>query len=477
MILDEILANKHREVAERKARRPLAELEAAAASAPPVRGFARALRRPGVSIIAEIKRKSPSGGELRPGASAEELARTYAANGAAALSVLTDLTYFGGTDADLGKARAASGLPVLRKDFVVDPYQVHEARAIGADAVLLIVRALEQSELVSLLALADRLGLDALVETHSEEELRRALDAGASILGVNNRDLDTLVTDPTLALRLRDRVPGDVAFVAESGIHGPEQVRELAEAGVDAALIGESLVRADDAGARLWDYVAAGRRAGRTVVKICGIRTVEEGRAALGAGADWLGFVLWEGSKRYLGVEDARSVVGQLRQEFEDWSAVGVFVNPDPAYVKDAQARCGLDLVQLSGHEEPGLVSRMPGRTMKALHVRAGQEGEAVTAMREEAYGAEYYLLDTHRDGSYGGTGTTFDWTALRGAPQPYLLAGGLRPDNVQEALRALAPFGVDVSSGVEFAGGGKDPRLVRAFVEAVRSGDLAHAG
>ncbi len=477
MILDEILTAKRREVAERKQRRPLAELDAAVSAMPPTRGFERALRRPGVSAIAEIKRKSPSGGELRPGASAEELARAYAANGAAALSVLTDFVYFGGTDTDLRQARAESGLPVLRKDFVVDPYQLYEARALGADAVLLIVRALEQAELASLLALADRLGLDALVETHSEEELRRALDAGARIVGVNNRDLDTLITDPTLALRLRSLVPPNVTFVAESGIRGPDEVRALAAAGVDAALIGESLVRAEDPGARLWEYVAAGRRGRHTVVKICGIRGVDEGRTALAAGADWLGFVLWEGSKRCIQPEDAAGIVRTLREERPGWSAVGVFVNPDPEFVQDVRARCDLDLVQLSGHEEPALVAGLSGRAMKALHVRPGQESESARTVRDDAYGAAYYLLDTHRDGAYGGTGATFDWTALRAAPQAYLLAGGLHPDNVESALDTLAPFGVDVSSGVEFAGGGKDPRRVKAFVDAVRRYDIAHAG
>jgi indole-3-glycerol phosphate synthase len=269
VILDEILAAKRREVAARKAVLPLGALErelgATGGGAPPDaepaagtlhRPFAAALRRPGVGIIAEIKRRSPSGGELRPGASASELAATYAANGAVALSVLTDAAYFGGSDDDLVEARSRGGLPTLRKDFVVDPYQVYEARLLGADAVLLIVRALEQAQLERLLGLAHRLGLEALVETHSAEEVRRALDAGARVVGVNNRDLDTLVTDPSLALRLRALVPAGCAYVAESGLGEPAHIRALAEAGVDAALIGEALLKAPDPGARLRELVA-----------------------------------------------------------------------------------------------------------------------------------------------------------------------------------------------------------------------------
>jgi indole-3-glycerol phosphate synthase len=259
VILDEILAYKRVEVEERRARRPLADLEAASAAAPAPRGFRAALvAAPGVSVIAEVKRRSPSGGELRPGASAADLAALYAANGAAALSVLTDLRYFGGSDDDLARARAAAPLPALRKDFVVDAYQVHEARAIGADAVLLIVRALEQAALVRLLGLARDLGLDALVEAHSADEVRRALDAGADLLGVNNRDLDRLVTDTTLAPRLRPMVPAGVTFVAESGIQGPDQMRALAAVGADAVLVGESLLRQADPGARLRELVEAG---------------------------------------------------------------------------------------------------------------------------------------------------------------------------------------------------------------------------
>ena len=254
MILDEILAHKRREVAERRAVRP----SFAIADAPPTRGFAEALRQPGVSVIAEFKRRSPSGGDLRPGAPAAAMAGIYADCGAAALSVLTDERYFGGSDADLVSARAVCDLPVLRKDFVIDPYQLHEARAIGADAVLLIVRSLSDALLSELIQVARTLGMDALVETHSEEEVRRALDAGATLIGVNNRDLDTLTTDVSLAPRLRPLVPPECLFVAESGVSSVAQIAILADAGVDAVLIGEALLRDPDPGPRLRELVAAG---------------------------------------------------------------------------------------------------------------------------------------------------------------------------------------------------------------------------
>ena len=255
MILDEILAHKRLEVAERKRLRPLPPLPTALERP---RSFSGALRQPGVAFIAEIKRKSPSGGELRPGASAADLAAMYESAGAAALSVLTDAAYFGGTDDDLVTARHVSGLPALRKDFVVDPYQVYEARALGADAVLLIVRALADTELEELLDLTQRLGIEALVETHSAAEVVRALKVGARIIGVNNRDLDTLVTDVSLAPRLRPLVPPECVCVAESGISEPEQVATLLAAGIDAILIGESLLRSPDPGTKLRKLIEAG---------------------------------------------------------------------------------------------------------------------------------------------------------------------------------------------------------------------------
>jgi indole-3-glycerol phosphate synthase len=258
VILDEILSHKRREVDDRRSRHPTFDLDGLA----PARSFKHALRQPGVGVIAEFKRRSPSGGEIRPGASVVDIAREYQAHGAAALSILTDEKYFGGSDADLVSSREAVALPVLRKDFVIDAYQLYEARAIGADAVLLIVRALSDPELRALLGLANQLHLDALVETHSADEVRRALDAGAMLVGVNNRDLDTLVTDVSLAPRLRPMVPAECVFVAESGVSSPEQVAMLNEAGVDAVLIGEALMRTPDPGARLGQLVAAGQRGG-----------------------------------------------------------------------------------------------------------------------------------------------------------------------------------------------------------------------
>jgi phosphoribosylanthranilate isomerase len=212
-----------------------------------------------------------------------------------------------------------------------------------------------------------------------------------------------------------------------------------------------------------------------TVVKICGLRSLAEARVAVEAGADLLGFIFWKPGRRFIPPSEAARIIATLRAESffaKHWSAVGVFVDPTLGEVREAAEVCGLDYVQLSGDEPADLVRAMPRPTLKALHVRTGQEHRAAETIAHNTLGAHRYLLDTHADALPGGTGVAFDWLALDGVGPRCLVAGGLRPETVAGALDVLAPYGVDVSSGVEFPSGGKDPRLIRAFVEAVRNHD-----
>jgi indole-3-glycerol phosphate synthase len=243
-ILEEILASTRDELEIRRRSLPIEELAGAATATRP--SMRDALARPGLCVIAEFKRRSPSAGEIRPGCSPAEVALAYERGGAAAISVLTDGPYFGGSLADLRAVAAACSLPLLRKDFIIDPYQLHEARAAGASAVLLIVAALTDDELRSLHAGAHELALDVLVEVHDASELERALLAGASLVGVNNRDLRDFSVDPQRTFELLELIPPDVLVVAESGIRGPEQLARLEAAGVAAALVGERLMRAPE---------------------------------------------------------------------------------------------------------------------------------------------------------------------------------------------------------------------------------------
>jgi indole-3-glycerol phosphate synthase len=262
-ILAEILAAKADEIAARKDARGLVELARACSHVSPPRGFAEALRRTDdgpVRVIAEIKRASPSAGAIRAGADPVAIAREYEAGGASALSVLTDEKFFDGRLEFLGQVRDAVALPLLRKDFIIDPYQVVEARAAGADAVLLIVAALDDSTLGALREQIEGLGMDALVEVHSAEEARRAVGCGASLIGVNHRNLATFEVDTSLTGRLRGSLPEGAVVVGESGIRTSEDLIAMAEAGADAVLVGERLMRAESPGAALSELIEGARR-------------------------------------------------------------------------------------------------------------------------------------------------------------------------------------------------------------------------
>jgi indole-3-glycerol phosphate synthase len=244
--LEELIMATAARLEERKAVRPFAELEAMVGDAPRCLPFAEALSRPGTSVIAEHKRRSPSAGSIREGTNVTEIVRAYERGGAAALSILTEHDHFGGSLDDLAEARRASDIPILRKDFTIDPYQVYEARAYGADAVLLVVGSLELRALGMLHGIARELEMDAIVEVHDEDELNAALDIDADVIGINNRNLQDFSVDLQVTFDLLTDVPAGKTVVSESGIHTSADVEELEQVGVDAVLVGEALMRAPD---------------------------------------------------------------------------------------------------------------------------------------------------------------------------------------------------------------------------------------
>lgn len=255
MILDEIAAHKREEIDACKKAVSLEALERRSATAEPPRDFTGALSRQGMGLIAEVKRASPSKGDIVPDVDAVALAALYEEAGARACSILTDQRYFKGSLDDLTAVHHGVALPCLRKEFVLDTYQVYEARAAGADAVLLIVRMLAGSQLMELLSLAQALGMSALVEIHSEEELDRAIEAGAHIVGINNRDLDALTVDLDTTLQLRRRVPNGCLVVSESGIETRDDVKRLEDCGVDAILVGTALLTSGDVRAKIQELL------------------------------------------------------------------------------------------------------------------------------------------------------------------------------------------------------------------------------
>lgn len=257
MVLDQIVTHKKEEVAARKTAVSLQQLEERLERVDPPRDFRAALRKDGISLIAEIKRASPSRGDILPGVDAVGLASVYEHSGARALSVLTDGKFFKGSLDDLVTARQNVRIPCLRKEFIIDAYQIYEARAAQADAILLIVRILSDEQLTEYIELARSLGMYALVETHSEEEIGRAVHARAHIIGINNRDLDTLEVNFETTLRLKHCVPGGHMLVSESGIHTRDQVKRLEGGGVDAILVGESLMMSSDIRAKIRELLGS----------------------------------------------------------------------------------------------------------------------------------------------------------------------------------------------------------------------------
>jgi indole-3-glycerol phosphate synthase/phosphoribosylanthranilate isomerase len=466
-ILDDIFAYKRTELVERKRARPLADVQAKAAQAAPPRDFVAALRenpsRP--ALIAEVKRASPSRGLLVEDFDPLCLARAYQQNGVAAISVLTDEHFFQGHLGYLKAIRAEVGLPLLRKDFVFDPYQVYEARTAGADAILLIVAMLSDEELHMLYRLARELGMAALVEVHDEAELRRALALQPRLIGVNNRDLRTFQVDIETTARLRSFVPPDVTLVAESGIHTDADVDRLAQIGADAMLVGESLVVAEDIGAKVRELT---RR--HTRVKICGITTQQDALAAVDAGADMIGFNFYPKSRRYITPEACWRIVSALTQYAPHVTLVGVFVNAIRSEIEAIADDCHLDLVQFSGDEPPEFLRALGPRAFKGIRPTSLEEAQT-DAARFARSASPALLVDAYRPGEYGGTGHTGDWGLAQklAAQYPILLAGGLTPDNVAAAVAQVHPWGVDVASGVESRPGKKDASKMTTFVQAAR--------
>ena len=383
--------------------------------------FADALAQPGLRAIAEVKRRSPSAGDLRPDADPAKLAAQFAKAGAAAISVLVD-GRFGGTIDDLAAARAATETPLLAKGFFSTEAQLRELRESGADAVLLILSDLDDATTARLLAYTQELGIDALVEAHTADELQRAMALDAPVVGVNARDLSTFRIDRTQQLELVSRAAGDKAIVvAESGVTSRAQGAAAELAGADAILVGSALMQAPDPQAKLRELLS------RPLVKVCGLTRQEDVDAAVEAGADLVGFILVDKSpRRAEGVLDVPDTV----------LSVAVFV--------EDTTETRANLIQF--YPDDG--GNVRGR--EALLLREGRE---VARVLDQPWQKSD---PTH-------------WSTAAAATGRVVLAGGLGPDNVRDAIAAVHPWGVDAASSLEREPGVKDHDKVRAFVEEAR--------
>ncbi|GAC1640008.1 MAG: bifunctional indole-3-glycerol-phosphate synthase TrpC/phosphoribosylanthranilate isomerase TrpF [Ktedonobacteraceae bacterium] len=475
MFLDRIVTQTRTDLVQRKIDTPQAEVQRLALEQTPPRNLVAAFTpRSRVHLIAEVKRASPSKGMLALHLNPVELARIYEANGASVISVLTEPHFFLGALEYLAAIKQAVHIPVLRKDFIVDEYQVYEARAWGADAILLICAILDDRQLHHLLTLAHELHMHCLVEVHSREEAQRAIAAGAIVIGVNSRDLVTFKMNPYLIRDIRSIIPADRIVIAESGIHSGADARRLARYDVQGMLVGESLVVSDDVPAQM-HMLLRGANAS-TQVKICGLRNSEHIQAAIQAGADMLGFIFHEPSHRYISPQHVRETLA-IPLQTSDASPpskeqvlpdlVGVFVNKEVNFINDVVEEAGLHYVQLHSTESPEFCQRITRPVIKAIPLKSAADLAQVEQYKDIAW---RLLLDTPTP-EWGGTGITHDWELAHTIAKEtrILLAGGLTPENVAQALYQVQPWGVDVSSGVE-THKQKDMYKIRAFIENVRS-------
>lgn len=427
--------------------------------------FERELARPEITFICECKKASPSKGLIAPDFPYLDIAREYEAAGAGAISVLTEPRWFLGSNDYLREIAADVNIPCLRKDFTVDEYMIYQAKTLGASAVLLICAITETARLKEYIAIADSLGLSALVEAHDEHEIEAALDAGARIIGVNNRNLKDFTVDIHNSERLRKLVPDNVMFIAESGIRTAADIDVLRAANVNGVLIGETLMLSNDKKgmlARLGHGVRP--RVPREVVilskiKICGLRRECDIEYANRLMPDYIGYVFWQRSRRYVTAEQAAGLTAKLDR---DITPVGVFVDEEPQRVAQLVSGGAIRVIQLHGHEDEAYLERIRCMTdapvIKAFKIRSGQDIELANS-----YPADFILLDNGC-----GTGQTFDWQLILGMKRPFFLAGGLTINNVSDAIEKYQPYAVDISSGVE-TDGYKDCGKMQQFVEKCR--------
>ena len=417
MILDKIIAHKRLEVEARKGALPEVE---------------KSSRKYTGGLIAEIKRKSPSEnhiGDVDP----VKQAKLYEKAGASAISVLCDNEFFGGSLEDLKAVSGAVDIPVLCKDFVIDEFQIYEARSMGADMILLIASVLSVEEMRRFKEIANELGMQCLCEIHNEQELKKAVEAGAQIIGINNRNLQDFSINLNLAEELADQIPENCIKVAESGMNSFADV----PTNVDGLLIGTAIMRAPFADLKIKELI------GKPLLKICGIRMVEDSRLCEELGVDMVGLNFVPSSKRYL--KDAKSV----RAELKNTKAVGVFMDQSLEEVNALAEKYDLDLIQLSGDEDYAEDCIRP--VIKGIKV-----GDQMF------HGAGFSLID----GRLPGSGQRVEYGKIESG---MILAGGIDPENALGILEEYNPLGIDLASGIE-TDGEVDANKIKKMIRIVNS-------
>ena len=489
MILDKIIeATKIRVAQEKQVETPEA-VKAAALALPSDTGFPfeAALRQQDFNFICEVKKASPSKGIIAEHFPYLDIAKEYEVAGAAAISVLTEPDFFKGDKKYLQEIASTVKIPVLRKDFIIDEYQIYQAKVWGASAILLICACLDVPTLTKFRELADSLGLSSLVEAHDEHEVQMAIDCGARIIGVNNRNLKDFTVDVQNSVRLRNLVQDDVIFVSESGLETPEDIQVLRDNNIGVALMGETFMRSPNKVEKL--AYLYGPTYYTPKVKMCGISNVETIPAIIDAKPDYMGLV-FAPSKRQVTVEQAKTLVEELYKQnvvgnnseveqtepvtsldtasSETIKTVGVFVNETVENLLKIAEEVKLDVIQLHGDEDESFIQILKEQSnvevWKAVQVRSAADAEKWIDSS-----ADILLFDAYHKDERGGTGEVFDWSSLDEFERPFMLAGGIDSANVARAIRTVRPYGLDISSGIETEGV-KDNEKMKAFTNIVRT-------
>ena len=486
MILDKIIEATKIRVAQEKQVESPESVKAAAVALPVDTGFPfeAALRQQDFNFICEVKKASPSKGIIAEHFPYLDIAKEYEVAGAAAISVLTEPDFFKGDKKYLQEIASTVKIPVLRKDFIIDEYQIYQAKVWGASAILLICACLDVPTLTKFRELADSLGISSLVEAHDEKEVQMAIDCGARIIGVNNRNLKDFTVDVQNSVRLRNLVQDDVIFVSESGLETPEDIQVLWDNNIGVALMGETFMRSPNKVEKL--AYLYGPTYYTPKVKMCGISKIETIPAVIEANPDYMGLV-FAPSKRQVTVEQAKTLVEELHKQYanrynrdaEQYSnqtlihqefikTVGVFVNETLDNLVTIAIEANLDAVQLHGDEDEAFIQSLKERTnvevWKAVQIRSAADAEAWIDSS-----ADMLLFDAYHKDERGGTGEVFDWSCLDEFERPFMLAGGIDSTNVARAIRTVRPYGIDISSGIE-TDGVKDDEKITAFTKLVRT-------
>ena len=473
MILDKIVEATKIRVAQEKQVESLEAVKAAALALPPDTGFPfeAALRQQDFNFICEVKKASPSKGIIAEHFPYLDIAKEYEVAGAAAISVLTEPDFFKGDKKYLQEIASTVKIPVLRKDFIIDEYQIYQAKVWGASAILLICACLDVPTLTKFRELADSLGLSSLVEAHDENEVQMAIDCGARIIGVNNRNLKDFTVDVQNSVRLRNLVQDDVIFVSESGLETPEDIQVLRDNNIGVALMGETFMRSPNKVEKL--AYLYGPTYYTPKVKMCGISKVETIPAVVEAKPDYIGLV-FAPSKRQVTVEQAKILIEELHKQCINHydtkvvKTVGVFVNETLDNLVRIADTANLDAVQLHGDEDETFIQSLKERTnvevWKAVQIRTAADAEKWIDSS-----ADMLLFDAYHKDERGGTGEVFDWSSLDAFERPFMLAGGIDSTNVARAIRTVRPYGIDISSGIE-TNGVKDDEKITAFTKIVKS-------